>query len=55
MKMGESLGVTITAKMAKLIVKKYGKKDHLNVEDCIKVNNRRNSKSTPKSPSKDKK
>lgn len=30
MKMGESVGVTITPKIAKLIVKKYGKKDHLN-------------------------
>jgi len=41
--------------MAKLIVKKYGKKDHLTMDDCLKVNNRRRSKSGPKSPSKDKK
>lgn len=41
--------------MGKLIVKKYGKKDHLTMDDCLKVNNRRRSKSTPKSPSKDKK
>ena len=30
MKMGESSGVCITEKMAKKIVKKYGKKDYLN-------------------------
>jgi len=55
MKMGESSGVTVTEKMAKLIVKKYGKKDHLNVDDCLKINTRRYSKSTSKSPGKDKK
>lgn len=31
LKLAEASGVTITEKMAKLIVKKYGKKDHLNV------------------------
>lgn len=41
LKMAQSSGVTINEKMAKLIVKKYGKKDHLNTEDCIKINNRR--------------
>jgi hypothetical protein len=56
MKLGESNGVTITDKVAKLIVKKYGKrKDHLTIDDCIKVNQRRNSKSVSKSPAKDKK
>ena len=54
--MAESSGVIITEKMAKLIVKKYGKKDHLNIEDCIKINNRRiGDKSTSKYPQKDKK
>ena len=48
MKMGESSGVTITEKMAKAIVKKYGKKDHMNVDDCIRVNSRRASKSLKK-------
>lgn len=45
MKMGESIGVNINEKMAKMIVKKYGKKDHLNVDDCLRVNQRRASKS----------
>jgi hypothetical protein len=52
LKLGESNGVTITERMAKLIVKKYGKKDHLSVEDCLRVNQRRNSKSLSKSPKK---
>lgn len=52
LKLGEANGITITEKMAKLIVKKYGKKDHLNVEDCLRVNQRRNSKSISKSPKK---
>jgi len=51
MKMGESLGISITAPMAKHIVKKYGKKDHLNMEDCLKVNTRRSTKLLPKPPS----
>jgi len=54
MKMAESTGVTMTEKMAKLVVKKYGKKDHLNIDDCLKVNTRRYSKSTSKSPIKEK-
>ena len=48
MKMGESTGVTITEKMAKAIVRKYGKKDHMNMDDCVRVNSRRNSKSLGK-------
>jgi len=41
--------------MAKLIVKKYGKKDHLNTEDCLKINNRRSGdKNASRSPQKDK-
>jgi hypothetical protein len=54
--MAESSGVTISVKMAKLIVRKYGKKDHLNTEDCIKIKNRRSGeKSVSKSPLKEKK
>lgn len=45
MKMGESSGVTIPAKMAKRIVKKYGKKDYLTSDDCLKINRRHQSKS----------
>ena len=41
MKMGEGSGVTISEKMAKAIVRKYGKKDHLNAEDCLRINTRR--------------
>jgi hypothetical protein len=55
MKMGESIGVNITEKMAKLIVKKYGKKDHLTADDCLRINKRRSSKSFSKSPQKEKK
>jgi hypothetical protein len=51
MKMGESLGITITAPIAKHIVKKYGKKDHLSVDDCLRVNSRRSTKLLPKPPS----
>jgi len=40
--------------MAKRIVRKYGKKDALDAEDCIKLNNRRASKSFSKSPQKEK-
>ena len=53
MKMGESHGVSITMNMAKRMVKKYGKKDFLNSDDCVKVNKRRQSKSLSKSPNKD--
>ena len=42
MKMGESCGVTINERVAKAIVRKYGnRKDHLNLEDCMKINRRR--------------
>lgn len=53
MKMGESNGVTVTMKMAKRIIKKYGKKDFLNSDDCVKINQRRQSRSQSKSLSKD--
>ena len=42
MKMGESCGVTVNEKMAKAMVRRYGnRKDHLNLDDCMKVNNRK--------------
>jgi ribosome maturation factor RimP len=52
--MGESTGIVITEKIAKLIVRKYGKrKDHLTVEDCINVSRRQSAgRSTSKSPKK---
>lgn len=38
MKMGEQTGNPISEKLAKAIVRKYGKKkEFLNVEDCQKV------------------
>jgi hypothetical protein len=55
LKLGESNGVKITEKMAKLIIKKNGRKDHWNVEACLKVNARRHSKGVSKSAAKDKK
>ena len=42
MKMGEQTGVHVSEKMAKAIVKKYGKKkEFLNIDDCQKVVKRR--------------
>ena len=56
MKMADNCGITIGEKLAKAIVRKYGKKkDHLNVEDCIRINERRNKKGLSKSPRKEKK
>lgn len=47
MKMGESCGVAINERMAKAIVRKYGhRKDHLNLEDCARINQRRRETST---------
>lgn len=54
MKMGETTGVAVNERMAKRIVRKYGKKDVLTADDCIKLNNRRASKSFSKSPQKEK-
>ena len=55
MKMGESNGVNIDMYMAKKIVKKYGKKDYLNAEDCLKINKRRSSsRNNSRTPTKDK-
>lgn len=55
LKLGESAGVQINEKTAKLIVRKYGKrKDHLTVEDCVNTVGRKQSagRSTSKSPKK---
>jgi hypothetical protein len=54
LKLGESTGVVITEKVAKLIVRKYGRrKDHLAVEDCLAVGRRVSAgRSTSKSPKK---
>lgn len=52
LKLAESNGIAINEKMAKLIVKKYGRKDHLSLEDCLFVNKRRASHSVSKSPKK---
>jgi hypothetical protein len=42
MKMGENCGVNIDERTAKAIVRKFGnRKDHLSVEDCMRVNKRR--------------
>ncbi len=53
LKMGESSGVAISEKVAKMIVRKYGRrKDHLSSEDCLAVAQRRTSKSTGRNTSK---
>ncbi len=52
LKLAESNGIAINEKMAKLVVKKYGRKDHLSLEDCLRVNKRRASHSVSKSPKK---
>jgi hypothetical protein len=50
MKMGENCGITITEKMAKAMVRKYGKrKDHLDLEDCYRINDRRGTRANSKS------
>jgi hypothetical protein len=55
MKMGESSGVQISAKVAKAMVRKYGqRKDHLDLEDCLRINERWHNRSLSKSPSKGK-
>jgi len=42
--MGEKSGITIDQRLAKAIVRKYGgRKDHLNLEDCLRLNARRNN------------
>ena len=50
MKMGESCGVAISERVAKTMVRKYGqRKDHLNVEDCFRINERRANRAGSKS------
>jgi hypothetical protein len=52
LKMGESSGVAITEKVAKLIVRKYGRrKDHLGAEDCLALVQRRTSQSAGRNTS----
>lgn len=56
MKMAESTGVAMSAQLARAIVRKYGRrKDHLDLEDCVRVGERRASRSASKSPSKGRK
>ena len=54
MKAAESVGVNFPEKLAKAAVRKYGKrKDHLDVNDCIKIVQRREERKNVKSaPSK---
>jgi hypothetical protein len=48
MKMGENTGIQINQKIAKAIIRKYGKrKDHLNIEDCLRINERRQRGQSP--------
>lgn len=55
MKLGEQSGVTIGQKLAKAIVRKYGKKkDHLNLDDCLRINHRGHGQSRSPSPKKEK-
>lgn len=42
MKAAESVGISFPAKLAKAAVRKYGqRKDHLSVEDCLRIARRR--------------
>jgi len=53
MKAAESVGISFPAKLAKAAVRKYGqRKDHLSIEDCLRIARRRedrknNVKSAP--------
>lgn len=41
MKMAESSGTAISERAAKAMVRRYGKgKDHLSLEDCLRLNER---------------
>jgi hypothetical protein len=56
MKMGETSGVPISAKVAKAIVRKYGqRKDYLDLEDCLRLGERGANRNNSKSPNKGKK
>lgn len=54
MKAADAVGISFPVKLAKAAVRKYGKrKDHLNVEDCVKIMQRREERKNVKSaPSK---
>ena len=57
MRMGEEVGVTVTEKEAREMVRKYGKrKQFLSVDDCLAINERRRRKegSKSKTPKKNK-
>ena len=54
-RMAEEVGVQLTDREAFDMVKKYGKrKQHLSLEDCVKMNNRGRKTATSKSPRKQK-
>ncbi len=54
MKAADAVGISFPEKLAKAAVRKYGKrKDHMNVDDCVKVMQRREERKNIKSaPSK---
>jgi hypothetical protein len=52
MKAADAVGISFSPKLAKAAVRKYGqRKDHMNVEDCLKViqrkEERKNVRSAP--------
>ena len=54
MKAADAVGISFPERLAKAAVRKYGKrKDHLNVDDCVKMIQRREERKNVKSaPSK---
>lgn len=49
--MGEEVGVPISVKEAKEMVRMYGnRKNYLSVDDCLRMNERRRKKAASKSP-----
>lgn len=54
MKAADAVGISFPVKLAKAAVRKYGqRKDHLSVEDCLKMAKRREERKNVKSaPSK---
>ncbi len=50
MKAADAVGITFPEKLAKAAVRKYGRrKDHLNVDDCLKLIKRREDRKNVKS------
>jgi hypothetical protein len=50
MKAADAVGISFPVRLAKAAVRKYGKrKDHMNVEDCMKVLRRREERKNVKS------